>query len=145
MPFKEEYIKYFFYTKNVEETQFSKSNISYMNFDTSVETVFIIHGWKNSYESPMPQTVKNAYLYSRDANVIIVDWSKFAKSNYITAKHSITNVGKMIGDFVAFMVQKLGLKIGSTAMVGHSLGAHIAGIAGRQLNGALYHITGNVL
>lgn len=142
VPFIPEYIKYVLYSNEHGGLHFSKNNISHINIDPYKETVFVIHGWRNTYESPMAKTVKDAYLDTRDANVIVVDWSKFSGGDYITAKFSVTNVGRMIADLIWDMTQELDLNLEMTGMVGHSLGAHVAGVTGRNLEGALSHIIG---
>lgn len=142
IPFKPEFIKYVFYSREYDGLQFNTYNISHLNINTNKETVFVIHGWRNTYESPMAKTVKDAYLDTRDVNVIVVDWSKFCGGDYITAKFSVTNVGRMIAEVIWDMVVSLGLNLDTTGIVGHSLGAHVAGVAGRNLEGDLSHIIG---
>lgn len=66
-----------------------------------------------------------AYLFSRDFNVIVVDWSKLSNGSYITARLLVPAIGKYIGKMINF------LQSDRTALIGHSLGAHVMGLAGQ--------------
>lgn len=113
-----------------------------MNFDTLKDTVVLIHGWRDGPNTSMPREVGDAYLGSRDINVVVVDWSKMATSPYVTVALSTTQVGTEIADFIQFLIENINLDMNRTSFVGHSLGAHVAGVAGRLLDGLVSSITG---
>lgn len=138
----EDDVKYFFYTKTVDGIQFDRTNISAINFNSSKETIFAIHGWHYSYNSAMPLSVKNAYLSTRDFNIVLVDWSTIAANNYFTARYAVSDVGNTLGRFIQFMVDTVKLSLTKTGIVGFSLGAHVAGNAGRTLNGEVNRLIG---
>lgn len=123
----------------------NEKNFEHINFNSSKETVFLIHGWKTDCFSPMPQTIKDAYLETRDINVIVVDWKDLAESEYYLAKWCVRRVGKRISEFIQNMVDILGLNLDKTSMVGFSLGAHIAACASRLVGAKIDHITGKCL
>ncbi|CAG9861221.1 unnamed protein product [Phyllotreta striolata] len=111
-------------------------------YDDRKDTVFVIHGWHNEYDSPMCSTVSHAILNSKDVNVFIVDWSKIAKQNYFTARYSVAGVAKIVGRLIDDLIESNALQLNRTFFVGHSLGAHVAGICGAVLKGKVNHIVG---
>lgn len=71
----------------------------------------------------------------------MVDWSEEANRNYLKCVDSTKVVGKLIADFI--LNNKLDLAL--TYCVGHSLGAHICGFAGKALDGKMGRITGKLI
>lgn len=62
-------------------------------------------------------------------NFIGVDWRKGSTTmNYFSARRRVKPVGDHLADFINFLVDKHQLKLNSITIVGHSLGAHVAGI-----------------
>lgn len=87
--------------------------------------------------------LKNAYLAQGDYNVIVVDYSRSAGSNYYYARNSVLNIGSQITRFLDFMKVGNGLDYKALTVVGYDLGAHIAGIAGKRTRqGRIYQIIG---
>lgn len=71
-----------------------------------------------------------AYLEVEDVNVIQVDWSKYAKTDYFTAAYRVPQIGNTLAEFIKEMVEELNLNANDVDLLGFSLGAHIVGIAG---------------
>lgn len=71
-----------------------------------------------------------------------MDWSRLASSGYITAVAGVPAVGRGLGQFLNFLNGFTGVSFKNMHLIGFSLGAHIVGIAGRELNGAVARITG---
>lgn len=92
--------------------------------------------------SPMPQVIKDAYLLSREINVIIVDWQEISMRTYFSAKDATPEVGEIISEFVREMMGAFNLYLNRTSFVGHSLGAHVAGFASRKLDGNVNFLIG---
>lgn len=117
-------------------------------YDHSRPLRIVIHGFMNNFEAPIMQNIKNGYVKNHDVNVFIVDWSKIAKRSifgYNIAKYHVPLVGKYVGKFIEWLSRNesdLVELANRTTIVGHSLGAHIAGYAGSYLNGALDTIVG---
>lgn len=62
-------------------------------------------------------------------NFIAVNWQKGSDVyNYMTARGRVKDVAEQLAKFVDFMSKKAWLRIKSLTIVGHSLGAHVAGI-----------------
>lgn len=71
-----------------------------------------------------------AYLQNGDYNVIIVDWGKLARNlNYAYAVHYVKYVGKYVALAIDFLLAH-GMNPNTTTLIGHSLGAHVIGLAG---------------
>lgn len=118
------------------------SNIVKTSFDAEKPTIIAIHGWRNFYTSDSCVKVKDAFLPKFDVNVFLVDWSAIAQEDYSTAVEALNSVGKYIAGFVKLLVENHGLKLSSVKIVGHSLGAHVAGVVGKELNRDVGEITG---
>lgn len=105
-------------------------------------TLVVIHGWRNHYESPVNDYIKNAALANNDINVIVADWSPIARRNYLSAQRSVLAVGNYIGDFLLRLDDEVGHKLHKVTIVGHSLGAHISGNAGARTHGLIETVIG---
>ncbi|XP_075226062.1 pancreatic triacylglycerol lipase-like [Lycorma delicatula] len=112
------------------------------HLDIFKEIKIIIHGWRNHGNSTLNRSIRNAYLTVSDVNVISVDWEQLSRKPYPVARLLVRNLGDKIARMVDFFV-KLGVPLQNIHLIGHSLGAHIAGIAGQKiLTGNLSRITG---
>jgi len=82
-----------------------------------------------------------AYIVHGDYNIIIVDWSNISMKPYIWASNHV----KIVGEFVSIMIDFLherGMDLSQTTLVGHSLGAHVVGLAGRKAKGEVGTVIG---
>lgn len=71
-----------------------------------------------------------------ESNVFVVDWGAIADTaivNYVDVRYSIKDVSSVVADFLRFLNEKK-LFYQNVTIVGHSLGAHIAGLTGKQIN-----------
>lgn len=103
----------------------------------------ITHGWRSSGSSPTCERLKNAYLTYFDYNVIILDWSLIA-SNFIypIPMEYTKKVGKYYAQFLDNLVE-IGVNPKDIHLIGHSLGAHVSGFAGKGFTkGKIGRITG---
>lgn len=114
------------------------------NFDPGKKTKIIIHGWKNTYQSPIGQKIKNAYLNKEDMNVFVVDWGEMADDHFYFRSVSYTRtVGKRTASLIDYMVAERGLNLKDLHIVGHSLGAQTSGFTGKYMrSGKVGRITG---
>lgn len=123
-----------------------------LNNDVSLESSFfnpdnltklIIHGFRDNSKNPMAWNMKDELLYQEEVNVILVDWSKIAGGiDYINIAKRTVDVGSCVARFLEFLVEK-GADLDDFHLIGHSLGAHVAGFAGAALrNGTVARITG---
>jgi pimeloyl-ACP methyl ester carboxylesterase len=104
------------------------------NFDANKEVRFIVHGWLQTGNSGFSPGMKDAFLRALDINVVIVDWGAGANSiDYISSVRRVPGTGRVIAKLVDFLSKNFNLNFEKVSMVGHSLGAHIVGFAGKQL------------
>lgn len=86
----------------------------------------------------MQQTAVN-WIRHNNRTVCLVDWRRLAATEYTLAARKYT---RMIGLYIAELIQSQNFDPNETIIVGHSLGAHIAGYCGAALNGTLKVIYG---
>ncbi|KAM7397949.1 hypothetical protein PAMA_006019 [Pampus argenteus] len=121
----------------------SHTNLSaHPQFNVSRPTTFIIHGYRPTGSPPVwIDRFKDLLLAREDMNVIVVDWNHGATTlNYFKA---VENTYKAADNLTAFIkrMQEHGASLMSIHMIGISLGAHISGFVGAQLNGKIGRIT----
>lgn len=90
----------------------------------------------------MNPLITAAFLAVMDANVIVVDWSALANSNYVSAAAGAPGVGQFLGNFLVWLINTAGGNWNQVHLVGFSLGAHIVGNAGRTAGGRPARVTG---
>ncbi|XP_037935717.1 pancreatic triacylglycerol lipase-like isoform X2 [Teleopsis dalmanni] len=133
-----ESVKFYLYTnQNPEEPQiinYNDDSVAVSNYDSSHKTKIIIHGWYSNYTRVPNRPIREAYLVTGSYNVISVDWRKYANMEYITvASKVLPEVGAAVAKLIDFLYTNYGLNFNELVVIGHSLGAHIAGFAGKQV------------
>ncbi|XP_043259849.1 pancreatic triacylglycerol lipase-like [Colletes gigas] len=121
------------------------NSVSSSHWNSNRPTVIVTHGWKSSGNSNSCTMVRDAYIKAMDCNVIIVDWSTIANNLvYSTVAKSVPAVADRVASFSSFLRSRMNLRASTTKMIGHSLGAHVVGLAGRKLanSGVVSEITG---
>ncbi|XP_037935000.1 pancreatic triacylglycerol lipase-like [Teleopsis dalmanni] len=131
-------VKFYLYTnQNPEDPQiisYKDNSVAVSNYDSSRKTKFIIHGFLASYEQVPNRPIREAYLATGDYNVIAVDWSKYSFTEYVTVASKVyPEVGTAVGKLIDFLHSNYGLNFNELVVIGHSLGAHVAGFAGKQV------------
>ncbi|XP_058527507.1 pancreatic triacylglycerol lipase-like [Ochotona princeps] len=118
------------------------SSIKNSNFKTSRKTRFIIHGFTSSGEKSWLSTICKNLFKVESVNCICVDWKGGSQTTYPQATLNTQIVGAEVAYFVNVLKSSLGYSPSNVHVIGHSLGAHAAGEAGRRSNGAIGRITG---
>uniref|UniRef100_A0A182YJC7 Lipase domain-containing protein n=1 Tax=Anopheles stephensi TaxID=30069 RepID=A0A182YJC7_ANOST len=119
------------------------ASVQNSNFVASHPTRFTIHGWNGGETSGLHANIRQNYLGVGDFNVIAVDWGAGAQTaNYIAARNRVASVGDIISRMVNTLVSATGTSRNNIYLIGHSLGAHAAGNAGKMQNGQLNTIIG---
>ena len=73
-------------------------------------------------------------LIQYDSNVIFVDWSEGAQTiNYIAARNRINPVGELVAQYMDWLHQQNSLNWSRLTVIGFSLGAHCAGMVGKNV------------
>ncbi|XP_018573353.1 uncharacterized protein LOC108912569 isoform X2 [Anoplophora glabripennis] len=111
-------------------------------FNKSLPTKVLIHGFGSDCSYIWVYEIRSALMAVEEVNIICVDWSNGASlPNYVKASANTRLVGKQLSLLLRGLVEKNGLSLRNTHIIGFSLGAHIAGFAGADL-GNLSRITG---
>lgn len=76
-------------------------------------------------------------MLSADVNLIVADWSQGAYQPYDMSRALASQVARRISDILEDLIEEFQLDKGQIHVVGHSLGAHIAGNVGRYFQGHL--------
>ncbi|XP_017262832.1 lipoprotein lipase [Kryptolebias marmoratus] len=113
-------------------------------FNTETQTFIVIHGWTvtGMFESWVPKLVSALYEREPNANVIVVDWLTRANQHYPTSAAYTKLVGRDVAKFVSWLQKELQLPWERIHLLGYSLGAHVAGIAGDLTDHKISRITG---
>ncbi|KAK7491933.1 hypothetical protein BaRGS_00016779, partial [Batillaria attramentaria] len=111
-------------------------------FNSNLMTRVIVHGYQNTGDQDWVMAMKDAFLKVADQNIIVVDWGHGAGGGYGPAVANTRLVGAQLHLLLQRLVREAGLKLDSLHLIGHSLGAHISGYAGRRLHGQIGRITG---
>ncbi|XP_061559232.1 lipase member H [Phycodurus eques] len=112
------------------------------HFNLSRPTTFIIHGYRPTGTPPVwAHRIKDLLLARKDINVILVDWNRGAANvNYFKAVENTHKAGENLTAFLKLMKEH-GTSLSDIHMIGISLGAHISGFVGANLNGTIGRIT----
>uniref|UniRef100_A0A1Q3FPE0 Putative lipase n=1 Tax=Culex tarsalis TaxID=7177 RepID=A0A1Q3FPE0_CULTA len=142
------YVKFRFFARsnNYQPVELRFDQIQFLpdhhGFKMTLPTKILIHGWLGSTDSEVIDPLAKEYLDQGDVNVIAVDWEKGAKTLlYPVARYRVPQVAEV----VAATIDKLldfGQSSDQIGMIGHSLGAHIAGLAGKKTRQKIAYIVG---
>jgi hypothetical protein len=114
-------------------------------FDGSRQTIFIIHGWNNEESTSWLHSIKNALLNKDNVNAVIVGWGGNGGAGnlyYPTSASTTRVVGAEVGLIIDKLVSETSATYGRMYCMGHSLGGHTCGHAGRAASGTIGRITG---
>lgn len=116
-------------------------NVAKSPFNPAKKNLFISHGWNNHVDSSVNRYIRPAALAAADLNVFVVDWSTIAQYFYTTARSAVPSVGQIEADFIVYLIDTYQLAPKDFYLVGHSLGAHVAGCAGAAVQRAKGSVT----
>lgn len=125
------------------------SSIINSTFEPSRKVKFIIHGFTQSGQSEWLKKMVLEFLKKEPMNVIVVDWGLGASvlNLYDIAAGNTRLVGVQLAELIDALNRTLGVALKKFHIIGHSLGAQIAGFAGeklRQSGKVIGRITGTV-
>ena len=94
--------------------------------------VFIVHGFWNTGDEEWIQNMRDALVMAEDQTVVVVAWGGGANLGLFKYDQAASNTRTM-GSWLAECAKKIKEKKPSIYLhgIGHSLGAHILGMAGR--------------
>ncbi|KAG5898204.1 hypothetical protein JTB14_005584 [Gonioctena quinquepunctata] len=103
----------------------------------------LTHGWLSSGKSDMCRITKESYLNNTDFNVIVMDWSPISENTFYPIPMRATyEIANYYAELLNYLIDEIGINPQDIHLIGHSLGAHISGFAGRKVvNGTIGRIT----
>ncbi|KAJ2947113.1 hypothetical protein O0L34_g16466 [Tuta absoluta] len=112
-------------------------------YQSARRTVIIIHGWTESATSGVNTVLVPAFLGAADMNVFVYDWSKGASVLNLNGPENAVASGRSLAQAIDWICQLTGSSPARFHLVGFSLGAHLAAVAGRNVqSGRIAYITG---
>ncbi|XP_043863123.1 phospholipase A1 isoform X2 [Drosophila mojavensis] len=139
-------VDFYLFTKSnpTEGTNITATNnsIKESNFNANNPTRFIIHGWRQDRLSDMNNKIRDAWLSNGEYNVIVVEWASAQTFYYPKPVEAVSTVGKKVANMINYLASDHGLKFDTLHVIGHSLGAHVAGYTGKNTNGQVHTIIG---
>ncbi|XP_077987388.1 pancreatic lipase-related protein 2-like [Glandiceps talaboti] len=121
--------------------RFNPDSLHNSNFDRTKLTKFLIHGWGSNGLSGWPMSMKDEFLENDDHNVFSVDWEDGAGAFYFQSVANTQIVGAEINALLEFIDAELGYSYDMVHIIGHSLGGHCSGHAGKYTGGAIARIS----
>ncbi|ODN01799.1 Pancreatic triacylglycerol lipase [Orchesella cincta] len=119
-----------------------RSSIEASDFKADKPTKLIIHGFSDvGALGEWVTNIKDAYLATSEANVIIADFSSFETFLLFWTNLPVF-ASKRIADLVTFLELTAGAPRESFHLIARSWGTHVAGVTGRLLQGRVGRITG---
>jgi len=123
--------------------------------DTSVllegqTLTMVIHGFRGDHTARSMHVIKEALLMVGKTNVVVVDWSTLAddpddsalQAYHNVRDHGVAAAAASIAGWIQGVLETKGISAGDVHLVGFSLGAHVSGIIGQNLNSSVGRITG---
>ncbi|XP_039486205.1 lipase member H-A isoform X2 [Drosophila santomea] len=123
----------------------SSGDVALENVDqlASVESVkLIVHGYLGSRTHGSIMPLRNAYTAQGYENVLVADWGPVANLDYPSSRLAVKKVSSILAKLLEEFLQRHGVNLERVHVIGHSLGAHIAGGIGRYFKGSLGRVTG---
>ncbi|NP_114470.1 inactive pancreatic lipase-related protein 1 precursor [Rattus norvegicus] len=111
------------------------------NFQVARKTRFIIHGFIDKGEENWVVDMCKNMFQVEEVNCICVDWKKGSQTTYTQAANNVRVVGAQVAQMIDILVKNYSYSPSKVHLIGHSLGAHVAGEAGSRTPG-LGRITG---
>ncbi|XP_040357020.2 phospholipase A1 [Ixodes scapularis] len=111
------------------------STLDVDKFNGTKDLVFLVHGFGESGNSSWILQMKDAFLDMEDVNVVAVDWEEGClQPMYITAAANTALVGRQISRLLQLLTERHPRTVvpARVHVVGFSLGAQVAGFAGRH-------------
>jgi pancreatic triacylglycerol lipase len=122
------------YTRDSQTTgrriEFDRNSILNANWNSAHDVRVLVHGFGASHTVIENVRTIPEFFRRGDYNVIAVDWSALATGTGAAAR--VPDVGAVIGRFIDFLFQEGLTQHSRVNIVGHSLGSHVSGFAGKN-------------
>lgn len=127
---------------SVEKYPYNLSLLEESGFKPNMTTRIIIAGYMANEEEDWITGLREAWLNLEDCNVIQVSWTGANHGLYWTAVANTRVVARQISVFLYYLNAFHPVYLDKIHLIGHSLGAHIAGFVGSDHEGKIARITG---
>lgn len=118
--------------------------VSRSGFDPKKRTTILVHGFTQSYPNTewlrKTRALFEIHSLVGRQNLIIMDWGTAAQGSYAQVAAMVSGMGSFLANFLMKLLE-LGTDRASIHIVGHSLGAHLAGFAGKRIRPRIGRIT----
>ncbi|XP_062989326.1 pancreatic lipase-related protein 2-like [Elgaria multicarinata webbii] len=114
---------------------YNTSTLQNSYFSPLRKTCFVIHGYESTGKYGWVVDLCLVLLGVEDINCIAVDWEDGAKCTYFIAASNIRVLGAVTAYLIHNFMKMYQYSPSQIHLIGHSLGAHTAGEAGRRLRG----------
>lgn len=125
-----------------QEYPFDLASLEQCGFNASLTTRIIVGGYFAKEDEEWIDKVVRQWLLLEPSNIIKVSWADANRGLYHTAAYNSRIVGRQLTLFLHYLDQLFHLNLNRLHLVGHSLGAHIAGFVGADNEGRIARITG---
>ncbi|CAG7827736.1 unnamed protein product [Allacma fusca] len=104
------------------------------DFDWGKDLNIILHGFSDN-TTTWVRNMASSFITSEDINVLSVDWKTGADMYYPQSVANARVVAAQVVLFLEYLTETKGERLGDIHIIGHSLGAHIAGYIGKRFPG----------
>ncbi|XP_018336717.1 lipase member H-B isoform X2 [Agrilus planipennis] len=111
--------------------EIDEDNLDLVENDKPVK--ILLHGWVGNENVRTYQNITREYMKKGNYNIIHVDWRNVAVLPYAVASVCSKDVAKVISSFLLNLNEKKRIPMHQFHLIGISLGAHVAGLAGKQI------------
>nr|XP_022916116.1 pancreatic lipase-related protein 2-like [Onthophagus taurus] len=123
-------VKYKVYRNNSDEAvPYTEDTIKSAELDLDLPFTVLIHDWLSNGDCYWYEPFRKALFQIGQNNLVCVDWSISAAKYYDMAAANSKYVGGFIADFI--LASKVDIK--KVHVIGHSLGAQVAGFVGKRI------------
>uniref|UniRef100_A0A1Q3FQH7 Putative hepatic triacylglycerol lipase n=2 Tax=Culex tarsalis TaxID=7177 RepID=A0A1Q3FQH7_CULTA len=103
-------------------------------FDKDLKTVILVTGWKTNIDwdrgmKPI-RSIFNAYHARAGYNFVAIDTADFVDTLYTWSAFNTNDIGEKLAEGLQELIKTV--SVDKIHLIGHSLGAHIVGAAGRH-------------
>lgn len=125
-----------------QEYPFDLAALEQSGFNSSLNTRIIVGGYFAKEDEEWIDEVVRQWLLLEQGNIIKVSWADSNRGLYHSAAYNSRIVGRQLSLFLHYLDQLFHIDLNKFHLVGHSLGAHIAGFVGADCDGRIARITG---
>ncbi|XP_043495335.1 phospholipase A1 [Polistes fuscatus] len=145
--FNEKDIVFYVYSRDMRDGIMLKKE-TLTNYDLfkkptiSHQVAFLIHGFLSTGNNENFVAMAKALIEKDNFLVMSVDWKKGACNGFASTKDALgyseavgntRHVGKFVADFTKILVERYKVPMSNIRLIGHSLGAHTSGFAGKEV------------